>query len=88
MEYNLGDYTVIEGPGYTRVNKSNYGVFGDEVGVRNEIEMEIKKDPETGVIQYEEIEVYPDMDGKMRDVEEGVDDMFHEEMEKFARSDD
>jgi len=88
MEYNLGDYTVIEGPGYTRVNKSNYSGFGDEVGIRNEIEMEIKKDPETGVIQYEEIEVYPDMDGKMRDVEEGVDDMFHEEMEKFARSDD
>jgi len=87
-QYDLGDYTVIEGPGYTRVNKSNYGGFGDEVGIRNEINMEIRKDPETGAIQYEEIEVYPDMDGKMRDVEEGVDDMFHEEMEKFARSDD
>jgi hypothetical protein len=87
VEYNLGDYTVVEAPSYTRVRKSNYGSFGDEVGVRNELEMEIRKDPETGVLEYEEIEVYPDMDGKMRDVEYGIEDVYHDDMKKFTYED-
>ena len=72
-----------EGAGGARLKRTrDRGDYGYE-----EFEMQIKKDPETGGIEYDEVSVRPDPDGKMKDVDFGIDDDIHAEMKKFADED-
>ena len=83
IRYDLGDYELFEGAGGARLKRvRDRGEFGYE-----EFEMQIKKDPETDFIEYEEVSVRPDPDGKMKDVDFGIDDDIHAEMKKFADED-
>jgi len=84
VQYDLEDYTLIEGPGYTRVSKTEYGASSQGEGIKNQLEVEIKKDPETGAIEYDEFTVSPDAEGKLKDVDFGIEDMDHKTMETFA----
>ena len=49
-----------------------------------EIEMEIEVDPETGGMTYKEATARPDGDGKLKDIEEYVDDVDLEDMKKYT----
>jgi hypothetical protein len=83
VEYELGDYKVIDSPTGTRINKiDDRGEYG-----YNEYEMELRKDPETNALEYDEYTASPDFDGKMKDVDFGIDDDVHAEMKKFADED-
>ena len=84
VQYDLEDYTLIEGPGYTRVSKTEYGASSQGEGIKNQLEVEIKKDPETGAIEYDEFTVSPDAEGKLKDVDFGIEDVDHKTMETFA----
>ena len=83
IRYDLGDYELYEGAGGARLKRvRDRGEYGYE-----EFEMQIKKDPETDFVEYEEVSVRPDEDGKMKDVDFGIDDDIHQEMKKFADED-
>ena len=83
MRYDLGDYELYEGAGGTRIKKiRDKGDMGYE-----EFEMQVKQDPETGYIEYDEVTAKPDMDGKLKDLEFGIEDDVHLEMKKFADED-
>lgn len=84
VQYDLEDYTLVEGPGYTRVSKTEYGASSQGEGIKNQLEVEIKKDPETGALEYDEFTVSPDAEGKLKDVDFGIEDMDHKVMEDFA----
>jgi hypothetical protein len=80
MRYDLGDYELYEGAGGARLKKiRDRGDYGYE-----EFEMQIKQDPETGYIEYEEVSARPDGDGKIKDFDFGIEDDVHLEMKKFA----
>jgi hypothetical protein len=49
--------------------------------------MQVKQDPETGFVEYEEVSARPDGDGKIKDVDFGIEDDIHLEMKKFADED-
>jgi hypothetical protein len=83
VKYQLGDYEVTDGSNFTRVKRvKDEGDYGYQ-----EFEMELRKDPETGGLEYEEISVKPDRDGKLKDFEFGIEDDVHLEMKKFADED-
>ncbi len=83
VKYQLGDYEVVDGSEFTRIKKQNHeGEY-----LKNEVEMQIKKDPETGGIEYEEATAFPDRDGKLKDVDFGIEDFNHEDMKKFTYED-
>ena len=46
--------------------------------------MELDMDPETGGVTYNEASVRPDAEGKLKDVEEFIDDFDLEEMKKYT----
>ena len=52
--------------------------------LEKDMEIEIDTDPETGYIEYEEVTAKPDMDGKIKDFDFGIEDDVHVEMKKFA----
>ena len=80
MRYDLGDYELYEGAGGARLKRTrDRGDYGYE-----EFEMQIKQDPETGYIEYEEVSARPDGDGKIKDFDFGIEDDVHAEMKKFA----
>ena len=80
MRYDLGDYELYEGAGGARLKRiRDRGDYGYE-----EFEMQIKQDPETGYIEYEEVSARPDGDGKIKDFDFGIEDDVHLEMKKFA----
>jgi hypothetical protein len=80
INYRLGDYEVVEGVSSTRIKKiRDKGDYGYE-----EFEMQLEKDPETGAFIYDEVTARPDMDGKLKDIDFGIDDEVHQEMKKFA----
>jgi hypothetical protein len=83
LEYELGDYTVVDGSDFTKIRKRNQrGEYID-----SEVEMEVKRDMETNSIEYEEATAFPDEEGKLKDVDFGIDDNIHEDMKKFAYED-
>lgn len=83
VKYSLGDYEVTEAANATRVKRINdKGDFG-----YNEYEMELRKDPETGALEYEEVTASPDYEGKIKDIDFGIDDTIHEDMKKFTYED-
>ena len=49
-----------------------------------EIEIELETDPETGGVTYNEASVRPDAEGKLKDVEEYIDDLDLEDMKKYT----
>jgi len=83
IRYDLGDYELFEGAGGARLKRvRDRGDYGYE-----EFEMQIRQDPETGFIEYEEVSVRPDAEGKMKDFDFGIDEDVHSEMKKFADED-
>jgi hypothetical protein len=80
IRYNLGDYELHEGSGGYRLKRvRDRGDYGYE-----EFEMQVKQDPESGFVEYEEISARPDGDGKIKDFDFGIEDNIHAEMKKFA----
>ena len=83
IRYDLGDYELHEGSGGYRLKRvKDRGEYGYE-----EFEMQVKQDPESGFVEYEEVSARPDGDGKLKDVDFGIDDDIHAEMKKFADED-
>ena len=52
--------------------------------LEKDIEMEIETDPETGGITYKEATARPDAEGKLKDVEEYIDEIDLEDMKKYT----
>ena len=48
------------------------------------MEMELEVDPETGGLTYKEATARPDAEGKLKDVEEYIEDVDLEEMKKYT----
>ena len=58
----------------------------DEQGemLEKDMEMELEVDPETGGLTYKEATARPDAEGKLKDVEEYIEDVDLEEMRKYT----
>lgn len=79
-QYRLDDYVVTQQGNKTTIKKvDDKGEFGYK-----EHEMELDMDPETGGVTYNEASVRPDAEGKLKDVEEFIDDFDLEEMKKYT----
>ena len=79
-QYRLDDYVVTQQGNKTTIKKvDDKGEFGYK-----EHEMELDMDPETGGVTYNEASVRPDAEGKLKDVEEFIDDVDLEEMRKYT----
>jgi len=79
-QYRLDDYVVTQ-----QGNKTTIQKFDDPDNPNyKEIEIELETDPETGGVTYNEASVRPDAEGKLKDVEEFVDDFDLEEMKKYT----
>lgn len=79
-QYRLDDYVVTQ-----QGNKTTIQKFDDPDNPNyKEIEIELETDPETGGVTYNEASVRPDAEGKLKDVEEYVDDLDLEDMRKYT----
>ena len=79
-QYRLDDYVVTQQGNKTTIKKvDDKGEFGYK-----EHEMELETDPETGGVTYNEASVRPDAEGKLKDVEEYIDDLDLEDMKKYT----
>ena len=79
-QYRLDDYVVTQQGNKTTIKKvDDKGEFGYK-----EHEMELEMDPETGGVTYNEASVRPDAEGKLKDVEEFIDDADLEDMRKYT----
>ena len=79
-QYRLDDYVVTQ-----QGNKTTIQKFDDPDNPNyKEIEIELETDPETGGVTYNEASVRPDAEGKLKDVEEFIDDMDLEDMKKYT----
>ena len=68
VNYEMGPYKLEEGPeGYNITKRTD-----DDLYYQEEY-FSVYKDPETGGVQYEELTVTPDAEGKLKDVDYGVD---------------
>jgi len=79
-QYRLDDYVVTQQGNKTTVKKVD---DRGEMGYK-EHEMELDMDPETGGVTYNEVSARPDAEGKLKDVEEFIDDFDLEEMKKYT----
>ena len=79
-QYRLDDYVVTQQGNKTTIQKID---DQGEMGYK-EYEMELDMDPETGGVTYNEASVRPDAEGKLKDVEEFIDDFDLEEMKKYT----
>ncbi len=79
-QYRLDDYVVTQQGNKTTIKKVD---DQGEMGYK-EHEMELDMDPETGGVTYNEASVRPDAEGKLKDVEEFIDDFDLEEMKKYT----
>ena len=78
--YELDNYVVTQQGNKTTIKKvDDQGEFGYK-----ENEMELEMDPETGGVTYNEASVRPDAEGKLKDVEEFIDDVDLEDMKKYT----
>jgi len=79
-QYRLDDYVVTQ-----QGNKTTIQKFDDPDNPNyKEYEIELETDPETGGVTYNEASVRPDAEGKLKDVEEFIDDFDLEEMKKYT----
>ena len=79
-QYRLDDYVVTQQGNKTTVRKVD---DRGEMGYK-EHEMELDMDPEAGGVTYNEVSARPDAEGKLKDVEEFIDDFDLEEMKKYT----
>jgi len=81
VKTKLGKYELIEEPGgysITKMTDSDFRYQQEYFGVTT--------DPEKGVIHYEELTALPDMDGKLKDIDYGVElDTYREIGEDLAK---
>ena len=79
-QYRLDDYVVTQ-----QGNKTTIQKFDDPDNPNyKEIEIELETDPETGGVTYNEASVRPDAEGKLKDVEEYIDEDDLENMRKYT----
>ena len=79
-QHRLDDYVVTQQGNKTTIKKvDDKGEFGYK-----EHEMELETDPETGGLTYNEASARPDAEGKLKDVEEFIDDIDLEDMRKYT----
>ena len=78
--YQADDFVVTEQGNKITLKKRKQE--GDML--EKDIEMEIETDPETGGITYKEATARPDAEGKLKDVEEFIDDIDLENMRKYT----
>ena len=78
--FQLDNYVVTKQGSKTRVKKvDDQGEFGYK-----EHEMELEYDPESGGYTYNEGTIRPDAEGKLKDIEEFIDDTDLEDMKKYT----
>ncbi len=78
--YQADDYVITEKGNNITIRKTD----DPDNPYYKEIEMEIETDPETGGIIYKEATARPDGDGKLKDIEEYIEDVDLEEMKKYT----
>jgi len=78
--YQADDFVVTQQGNKTTIKKRNQE--GDML--EKDMEMEIDTDPETGGITYNEATARPDAEGKLKDIEEFIDDADLEDMRKYT----
>ena len=78
--YQADNFVVTEQGNKTIIREVDQD--GDMLYKENQIEIEV--DPETGGVTYNEASVRPDAEGKLKDVEEFIDDFDLEEMKKYT----
>ena len=78
--YQADDFVVTEQGNKITLKKRKQE--GDML--EKDIEMEIETDPETGGMTYKEATARPDAEGKLKDVEEFIDDIDLEDMKKYT----
>ena len=78
--YKADGYTVTEQGNRVTVTKRKEQ--GDML--EKDMEMELEVDPETGGMTYKEATARPDAEGKLKDVEEYIDDIDLEDMKKYT----
>ena len=78
--YQADDFVVTEQGNKITLKKRKQE--GDML--EKDIEMEIETDPETGGITYKEATARPDAEGKLKDVEEFIDEIDLEDMKKYT----
>ncbi len=78
--YQLDNYVVTKQGNKTTVTKRNQQ--GDML--EKDMEMELDYDPESGGYTYNEATARPDAEGKLKDVEEFIDEIDLEDMKKYT----
>jgi hypothetical protein len=78
--YQADDFVVTEQGNKITLKKRKQE--GDML--EKDIEMEIETDPETGGMTYKEATARPDAEGKLKDVEEYIDEIDLEDMKKYT----
>jgi len=78
--YQADDFVVTQRGNNITVKKRKQE--GDML--EKDMEMEIDTDPETGGVTYNEATARPDAEGKLKDVEEFIDDIDLEDMRKYT----
>jgi len=81
--YQADDFVVTQRGNKVTVKKRKQE--GDML--EKDMEMEIDTDPETGGVTYNEATARPDAEGKLKDVEEFIDDIDLEDMRKYTYDD-
>ena len=78
--YQADDFIVTEQGNKITIKKRKQE--GDML--EKDMEMEIETDPETGGVTYNEATARPDAEGKLKDVEEYIDEIDLEDMKKYT----
>ena len=78
--YKADNYVVTEQGNKTIIREVDQD--GDMLYKENQIEIEV--DPETGGVTYREASARPDAEGKLKDVEEYIEDDDLENMKKYT----
>jgi len=78
--YQADDFVVTEQGNKITIRKRN------EQGemIEKDMEIELEKDPETGGVTYKEATARPDGEGKLKDVDEYIDDIDLEDMRRYT----
>ena len=78
--YQADGYVVTEQGNKITIRKR----IDDGEMLDKDMEMEIEYDPEVGAYEYREATARPDAEGKLKDVEEYIEDVDLEEMQKYT----
>jgi len=78
--YQADDFVVTEQGNKITIKKRNE----DGEMIEKDMEIELEKDPETGGVTYKEATARPDGEGKLKDVDEYIDDIDLEDMRRYT----